>query len=302
MDYLKKSIESIVRQSYSNIELIVSDDGSSDGTIDYLSLMQGKNNLNFKVLFNQHIGPGMGRRLALDYVTGDLLVFLDDDDYYTDFDFFRKSAELFNKYNDLSVAMWNSTIKFEETGVLQSRTDFIDGIWDSVIVLDKFMMDFPKPHSTFPSMFKANHFIQSEGLNMKTLNDTQIYLRALLFGKSYYSKESVGVYRVHGGSIGKNLSYDFIEDNLVEKMKMFHKLPAQVDKNNWIFNQLKITIDYYALSTEKFRFIRLIKWIINNNIPTVCKFKLLKSIAQKRIRFRFEMIKYSLNGVLKRSY
>ena len=78
--YLKKSIESILEQSYTDFELYLVDDGSPDncGTIcDGYAAMDRR----IRVLHTENRGPFAARNQALELLTGDYVGFVDADDW-----------------------------------------------------------------------------------------------------------------------------------------------------------------------------------------------------------------------------
>jgi glycosyltransferase involved in cell wall biosynthesis len=76
--FLQRTLETVWAQRFKDFEVIVVDDGSTDGTIDYLkSLSQ-----TFSVLSQRHSGPGAARNLGAKKASGDYLAFLDSDDLW----------------------------------------------------------------------------------------------------------------------------------------------------------------------------------------------------------------------------
>lgn len=105
--YLIKAIESVLRQDYSNIELIVSDDGSSDfeqEKIEKFILIHNKGNIEKFVVIKNNINLGTVKNIngALLRTTGKYIKFLDGDDLYKE-DSVRKSVE-FMECNNYVVA------------------------------------------------------------------------------------------------------------------------------------------------------------------------------------------------------
>ena len=79
-DYLKECLDSLLRQTYSNIEILCVDDGSTDHSKDILNLYQRKDS-RVKVFSQENKGPSAARNRALDEAKGDYISFVDSDDY-----------------------------------------------------------------------------------------------------------------------------------------------------------------------------------------------------------------------------
>lgn len=77
--YIKKAIESVLSQTFTDFELIIVNDGSTDGTLDIINEFID----NRITLINQkNLGPGASRNRALKQVTGEYVMYLDADDWY----------------------------------------------------------------------------------------------------------------------------------------------------------------------------------------------------------------------------
>jgi len=75
-DLLPRAIDSVQQQSYRNWELLIVDDGSIDGTAEFLAGLAGERLRRFR-----HHGAGVcaARNVALAQTRGDLIAYLDDD-------------------------------------------------------------------------------------------------------------------------------------------------------------------------------------------------------------------------------
>ena len=78
--YLEKCIESIVCQSYSNLELILVDDGSSDHSGDICDYYAKKDS-RIKVVHEENGGQSKARNVGIDQASGEFVLFVDSDDY-----------------------------------------------------------------------------------------------------------------------------------------------------------------------------------------------------------------------------
>lgn len=81
--YLENSIKSALEQSIGDIELICCDDGSNDGSLEYLKRIQ-KTESRLIVLQQNNQGAGPARNFCLEHATGEYICFLDADDKYVD--------------------------------------------------------------------------------------------------------------------------------------------------------------------------------------------------------------------------
>jgi len=86
--YLVQCIESILIQTYSNLEIILVDDGSKDRTGKICDDYQKKDE-RIKVIHQTNAGVSKARNTGLDAATGKYIMFIDADDFYE-----RNSCEI----------------------------------------------------------------------------------------------------------------------------------------------------------------------------------------------------------------
>ena len=83
--YLGKCLESLINQTYSDIEIIAVDDNSQDHSLDILESYQKRYPEKLKIVQNsENKGAGASRNIALDIATGQYIGFVDSDDYVTE--------------------------------------------------------------------------------------------------------------------------------------------------------------------------------------------------------------------------
>lgn len=79
-NYLEHCINSIVNQTYTNLEIILVDDGSTDSCSDICDNWSIKDD-RIKVIHKMNEGLGMARNTGIENATGEYLIFVDSDDY-----------------------------------------------------------------------------------------------------------------------------------------------------------------------------------------------------------------------------
>lgn len=78
--YLERCIESIVNQTYKNLEIILVDDGSPDHCPQICDEW-GKKDSRVRVVHKVNAGLGMARNTGIEHATGKYICFFDSDDY-----------------------------------------------------------------------------------------------------------------------------------------------------------------------------------------------------------------------------
>lgn len=82
-NYIKQCLDSVFRQTYKNIEVIVINDGSQDRSNEIIKEYENK---DIKLIYIEQENKGVAeaRNTGLTYVTGEYVVFIDPDDYIED--------------------------------------------------------------------------------------------------------------------------------------------------------------------------------------------------------------------------
>ena len=80
--FIAETIQSVQNQTYTNWEMIIVDDGSSDDTENVvLSILQNDNRIQFHKL-SQNSGPAVARNTGIEKASGDYMTFIDADDIW----------------------------------------------------------------------------------------------------------------------------------------------------------------------------------------------------------------------------
>ena len=97
--FLNKCIDSVLNQSYKNIEVMCVNDGSTDKSLE---ILQNYKDERLKVISIENHGVSYARNLTLDKITGEYVAFVDSDDYVEE-DFCKDLLNILTENNaDLS--------------------------------------------------------------------------------------------------------------------------------------------------------------------------------------------------------
>lgn len=111
--YLEKCLDSILNQTYQNLEIILINDGSTDGSSVICQRYKNQDS-RVKVFHKSNGGVASSRNRALEVVTGDYIVFVDNDDWL-ELDHIQNLYDLLKK-TGADIAIGNFTQFIEEEG------------------------------------------------------------------------------------------------------------------------------------------------------------------------------------------
>lgn len=99
--YLKKCLDSVCSQSLEDIEIIILDDVSTDGSLDIIRSYEKEDSRIKVISMDKNVGPGALRNIGIREANGDYIGFVDSDDYIES----NMYLELYNKMrqNDVDI-------------------------------------------------------------------------------------------------------------------------------------------------------------------------------------------------------
>lgn len=224
-------IKSLVAQSYSPLEIIIVDDGSTDNTKskvkDQKSKLQFK---NLKILDQNHQGPGPARNLGAKHARGEIFVFVDADMTF-DRDFVDKLT--------LPIRQGKTIGTFSKEEYLANKNNIWAICWNINKGLPVNKMhpdDYPNTQSVFRAILK-NEFDKVGGFDPIGYTDDWSLSRKLKKqattapGAIFYHKNPDNLNEIWQQArwIGKN---EFITGSLIRKLWSFwvYALPNSVRK------------------------------------------------------------------------
>ena len=95
--YMNKCLDSLINQTYKNIEIILIDDGSTDKSYDICNMYAKKDN-RIKVIRQKNAGQSSARNTGIEKCDGDYILLVDSDDWI-DLDMCEKLYKAMKKYS-----------------------------------------------------------------------------------------------------------------------------------------------------------------------------------------------------------
>lgn len=172
--YIEKTIKSVISQTYKNIEYIIIDGVSVDNTLKIIKKYQ--ENISFWCSEKDNgIYNAMNKGISKSH--GELLYFLNADDYLLDKDVIKKVANVYRENRELDLIYGNVIVKSES-----SNFQYIKGGEITFKSLSKGNMP---PHQ---ATFIKNNLIKRYGFNEKYKICADFDLFVKCFRDSYHSK------------------------------------------------------------------------------------------------------------------
>jgi glycosyltransferase involved in cell wall biosynthesis len=227
--FIRETIDSVIKQTYSDWEIITVNDGSSDNTENIIKDYISKG-VNINYFFQENRGFANARNKCLDLAKGEWIVIIDHDDICLPKRLEIQAAQI--KMNPSSKLFFGDTIHFSENGDIKNQFSTIDF---SKIELEK--------NKAANSLLKYGCFIDSEGvmfnkaaaLEVGGFDERYSYISDYDFfvkmGRLYdfsYTKEDLSKWRVHLDQATNTMSdiysieyKSFITKNFLKKQNSF---------------------------------------------------------------------------------
>ncbi len=153
--YIKRCIESVINQTYQNIECILVDDSSTDGCLKIVEQLIEEYNgdIDFKIIKHQETkGVSASRNDGIIHANGQYVFFLDSDDYLSN-DCIEELKKTIEIGSETEMSIGNVTVQYDEQYMdkfefsnLLSLNDGIykNGILDCFLDRKFFIMPFNK--------------------------------------------------------------------------------------------------------------------------------------------------------------
>lgn len=260
-NYVKDSIESVINQTYKNIELIIIDDGSKDNSVQKINELVDlchKRFVRFKFIHRENIGLTKTLNEALNWCEGVYLCILASDDIYLpkkvekQVDFLNVNLEYVGVTSNIcQIDSDNNVIGGKK---VKSRSYNFQDIFFSKYYL-------PAP----AAMLRIDFVKKVGGYSEKTLlEDLYMWLKISVYGSVFLMTEELVYYRRHES----NLSANFIL-MCEERYKLI-----DLYRDNKDYRKANLMVGWLNLKGSRFHgFININKMLLNFLLDLIKFFK-----------------------------
>ncbi|WP_051212663.1 glycosyltransferase family 2 protein [Butyrivibrio fibrisolvens] len=267
--YLEKCINSIIAQTYDNIEIILVNDGSTDDSASIIAHFEQLDS-RIRSYSQENSGLSAARNTGIDNANGRYIAFVDSDDYIHP----RMIEILYNNListgSDISVCDLFWIHEGEET------EDFIDNsvtVYNGIDVLRKMIRDDLVSVVAWNKLYKREIF---DGLRYPVgrLHEDEFVIHRILSqcNRSVYTTAKLYYYIKREGSIVAKVSPKKLEDAMCAFTQRYCWALPRRDKKftDWCFDAMLNEANYNLQQSELYEYEGLIEWT-NNMVRSALK-------------------------------
>lgn len=190
-EFLKQCLDSLINQSYKNIEIVVVNDKSPDNSQQIIDDYKNKDNRIISIIHKVNKGLGGARNTGIENATGDYIGFLDSDDWLKT-NTFEKLVEEINSSNSdvIKYGRIEKFIDYETYFSPKLNKKYTNG-WNELIDSDKSKVFTPVCSGSIykTNLLKENKILFPEKLLFEDFSftfKTQILAKSISYIDGYY--------------------------------------------------------------------------------------------------------------------
>lgn len=232
-NYLKKAINSVLLQTYTNFEIIVMDDGSTDNTKEVISEFG-----TIKYIYQDNAGLSAARNNSIPHSKGEFLIFLDADDWLYP-EALSIQMDYFIKYPELSFVSGAHSKIFVDENKFFKNSDF-------EIIDNHFLRLLQFNYIAHPAAAMFRRHIFDKYIfdpHLKSCQDYDLYLYIAKNYNTVHHSQFVSAYRLHSNNMSSNYAHMLREIlDIMLKHKAF--ISSEEERKAYKAGR-KLVIDFY---------------------------------------------------------
>ena len=227
--YLNRCVESILNQTYRNLEIILIDDGSTDKSSQLCDFFSTKDS-RIKVIHKKNGGLSSARNVGLDNATGDYIIFIDSDDYINRFYFENIIIDI----SDYDLLIYSFQTKNNKS---IKEISYVRDIDDSICKIDfcRFLTNSRLFANVTNKVFKKNRVDNIRFDTSTNLGEDYEFVMHyfIKISKYKYVKKSFYIYDLTTGSLGfcnKKNTYELKSKGNFRKLELYNMYNYPLDE------------------------------------------------------------------------
>lgn len=204
-NYIDKTIISLSRQTYKNIEIIIVDDHSNDHSYNIAKKYETS---NIKVFINPGKGGNSARNYAFSKCKGEYIKFLDADDFFSD-NIVEEQINYLLKYGTKDSVAFSTLIIKQKNGDIISKKRKIDKTYIPAIELLLDMWNNKESNCPHCHLMSRTLFEKSKGWNEEIIKnqDGEFFSRIYsIADKAIFVPDCSATWNRHFGSVSSSLN------------------------------------------------------------------------------------------------
>lgn len=193
--HIAECLDSILKQDYPNIEIIIVDDGSTDNSLVIIEPYQQKHRYIKFFKNEENKGVGFTKKRCIDEAEGEILGFVDPDDTITS-DAVSKMIEMHQKHPQASLLYSNYYECNEDLKIINEYKSIQVKNGENYFFNDE-------GHIGHFCSFKKSCYKKTSGINpyLKNAEDQDLYFKLYDVGEAILLDEPLYYYRIHNGGL-----------------------------------------------------------------------------------------------------
>ncbi|MBM6691184.1 glycosyltransferase [Fusobacterium mortiferum] len=248
--YIKQCLESIVNQTYRNLEVIVVNDGTKDNSMEIVE--EFLSDKRIKVINKENGGLSSARNRGIEEATGDYISFVDSDDYLK----LNMYEILINNLNNEDILVFNYTRVDNRTNNIQ-KEKYLDTRYLCNLSSNESYLYSELENVCWNKLYKIEYIKKNKFSFLEILYEDAFWKVETIFSTSKIKliDEALYYYRINRKDsimeLGKNFNKGFYEKQLKSYQLILKKIDNFIKKNKNNLNQNKLI--YLIIERESWR-------------------------------------------------
>jgi len=215
--YIESTIQSVLDQTYTDFEIIIVDDGSTDNTKKRLEKFRGK----IKIISQKNSERAVSRNNGIKNSNGKYIALVDSDDIWIK-DKLERQVTILDENKDI-ILCYGHSLRINDKGekIIKAKRQtqgFSGDVFENLLIRNFIVSATP--------LLRRESFEATSGFQTRYIpyEDWEFWIRLSLIGKFYFLNEPLAYYRIHEEQSVKQARAEKIEEVTTSLLNDSYKL------------------------------------------------------------------------------